>query len=68
MRQAQALGVQGDYAELVGPAGVAKGKTILGVMAFSGGRVWFIKLMGDSELAAREKDRFEAFVKSIKLR
>jgi hypothetical protein len=68
VKKIDAFGVQGDYVELVGPSGVAKGQTLLGVMAFAGGRAWFVKLIGDSDLAAREKDRFETFVKSIKLR
>jgi hypothetical protein len=68
VKKIDVLGVQGDYVELVGPSGVAPSKTILGVMAFAGGRAWFVKLMGDSELAAREKPRFEAFARSIKLK
>jgi hypothetical protein len=68
VKKIDVLGVQGDYVELIGPSGVAQSKTILGVMAFAGGRAWFIKLLGDSELAAREKSRFEAFAKSIKLK
>jgi hypothetical protein len=31
------------------------------------GMVWFVKLIGDAPLAIREKERFEAFVKSLKL-
>ena len=41
--------------------------SILGVMAAAGGRVWFTKLLGDADLAQREKPRFEAFVKSLAL-
>jgi hypothetical protein len=47
---------------------VASRQAILGVMAAAGGRLWFIKLKGDHDLAAREKPRFEAFVKSLKLK
>jgi hypothetical protein len=61
------LGTQADYVELIGPESGGKGETILGVRAAAGGRTWFIKLKGDSELARREKPRFEAFVKSLKL-
>jgi hypothetical protein len=57
------LGGQGDYVELIGPT-----ETILGVRADAGGQTWFIKLRGNSTLAAREKSRFEAFVKSVKLK
>jgi hypothetical protein len=60
-RKIDTLGTSGDYLELVGS------ETILGVRADAGGRTWFIKLKGDSQLASREKPRFEAFVKSLKL-
>jgi hypothetical protein len=60
----QTLGATGEYVELVG----TNGKTILGVRADAGGGVWFIKLQGDSDLAAREKARFEAFVKSVRFK
>ena len=43
-------------------------KTILGVMAAVKGQTWFIKLFADAQIAAREKPRFEAFVKSLKLK
>ena len=52
----------GDYVELEGP----EGQTILGIAATINGEQWFIKLTGDSELAAREKERFEEFVKSLR--
>jgi hypothetical protein len=61
------LGVSGAYVELTGPASAAKRETILGVRADAGGQTWFVKLKGDADLAQREKARFEAFVKSLKL-
>jgi hypothetical protein len=61
------LGTSGDYVELIGPESAAERRTILGVRADAGGGTWFVKLIGDSELAAREKSNFEAFVKSLKL-
>ena len=57
------LGGSGDYVELVGPKGA-----ILGVRVLAGGKSWFVKLTGDSDLAKQEKPRFEAFVKSLKLK
>jgi len=51
---------EGDYVELVGPS-----ETILGVVVSSHGRTWFLKLKGNSDLAKREQQRFEAFVGSI---
>lgn len=64
----ETLGGHGEYVELISPDGAVPRQTILGVVATAGGRTWFVKLMGDSELAAKEKPRFEAFVKSLKLR
>jgi hypothetical protein len=62
------LGVQADYVELIGPGEVAQSRTILGVMAAVPGQTWFVKLTGDSDIAAREKPRFEAFVKSLRIK
>ncbi|OYW25126.1 MAG: hypothetical protein B7Z55_00245 [Planctomycetales bacterium 12-60-4] len=56
----------GDYVELVGPADAAKPQTILGVIVEHGGKAWFLKLQGDSELALAQKAKFEAFVKSVR--
>jgi len=64
----EVFGGEGSYVELVGPSDVTAPKTILGVMAPAAGRMWFIKLTGDAKLAAREKERFEAFVRSLKLK
>jgi hypothetical protein len=64
----ETLGVQGDYVVLAGPESAEGRQTTLGVVAPAGGQVWFIKLRGDHELALREKPRFEAFVKSLKLK
>jgi hypothetical protein len=60
-------GVAGMFVESVGPEGESPRETILGVIAVRGDRSWFVKLKGDAALAAREKQRFEAFVKSIRL-
>jgi hypothetical protein len=62
------FGTTGDYAEVVGRNDDGLPETILGVRAVAGGGTWFIKLQGDPDLAAREKARFEAFVKSVKLK
>ena len=62
-RKIDTLGVSADYFELVGPE-----KTILGVIATVGDKIWFVKLTGQAELAQREKPRFEEFVKSLRLK
>lgn len=56
----------GDFVELVAPAEAEKPQTILGVVAVRGDKAWFIKLQGESALAAQEKQRFLDFVKSMK--
>src|SRR5205823_1207276 len=66
-KKIETLGTTADYVELVGPDSAAKRETILGVQAQAGGRTWFVKLRGDAELAEREKDKFESFVKSLRL-
>lgn len=58
-------GKQGKYVVLEGPSKDGKPQTILGVIVEHSGKAWFIKLMGDAALAAREREHFEAFVKSI---
>lgn len=57
----------GKQVELESPAGAEPRQALLGVIAEHGGRAWFIKLMGDAELAEREKPRFAEFVRSIEL-
>jgi hypothetical protein len=54
-------GSAADYVELVGES-----ETILGIVAVRGRYAWYLKLKGDAELAEREKENFETFVKSIK--
>jgi hypothetical protein len=67
-QQMQSLSVggqKGHYVVLEGPGAAGEPQTILGVIVQHQGRPWFIKLTGDSALAAREKERFEAFAKSL---
>jgi len=49
-----------NYVELVGST-----ETILSVITIDAGQAWFFKLKGDNDLAAREKERFEQFVRSV---
>lgn len=60
--------LSGDYIELVGPKTADPHQTILGVIVNTGDKAWFFKLQGDAALAEREKQRFAAFVQSIKIR
>ena len=55
----------GTYVTLLAPEGAGKPQSILGVIATALERQWFFKLQGDAPLAARERESFEAFVKSV---
>ena len=46
---------------------IAGDKAIFGVMIPDEGQTWFIKLTGSAATAAKERARFEAFAKSLKL-
>lgn len=46
---------------------VAGDKALVVVVIPDGGQAWFIKLSGHAALAAKERSRFEAFAKSLKL-
>lgn len=59
-------GIQASYVELVGPESAEVRQSILGVLAEKSGTTWFIKLRGDAELASKEKENFETFVRSIR--
>ncbi|MDB5334632.1 MAG: hypothetical protein JWN70_251 [Planctomycetaceae bacterium] len=61
-KKIEVSGHSGELVELVG-----KKETILGVMVKKGETAWFFKLQGPTELAGREKARFEEFVKSSRL-
>lgn len=55
-------GAPGDLVELVGDS-----KTILAAMVKKGNEAWFFKLIGPKESAAKEKAKFEEFVRTTKL-
>jgi hypothetical protein len=54
------------YMEMVGAEG-ANQKAIFATLFKFGDEMWFVKLFGDAALAARERERFSAFLGSIKL-
>jgi hypothetical protein len=58
--------VDGKMIEIVGESADGSGKeTILGAIAIHGDKAWFVKARGPAALAAREKARFEQFVRSL---
>jgi hypothetical protein len=54
-------GVPADYLQIDGAQ-----ESILGVIARRGNMTWFAKLQGSTELARRERGRFEDFVRSVR--
>lgn len=58
--------LKGDYCILVGEPSGGRTQTILGVLLDRDDLTWFIKLQGDAKLAERERERFEAFAKSLR--
>lgn len=53
--------LKGDYVQLVGES-----RSIFGAILEHNERTWFVKLTGDTPLAAKQRESFEAFVKSVK--
>ena len=53
------------FIEMVGPQSPEQ-KTILGAITLVEGRPWFFKLLGDSTLAAEQKDTFLQFLKTVR--
>lgn len=55
-------GLDGSYIDIDG----GKSGRVLVAMVEHGGRVWFFKMMGDSETVAKQKSSFDGFIESIK--
>ncbi len=55
----------GSFVEIVGSKESGLQRAVYGAIAPRNGKVWSVTMRGDAELAARERERFEAFVKSI---
>jgi hypothetical protein len=60
-KQIEVAGKSTDYVQFSGSQ-----QSLLGVIAERDGLAWFIKLQGDSELAGRERQNFEDFVRTIR--
>ncbi len=59
-------GRPGHFVTLVGPADVERPLAIVVVLVGDQDPTWLFKMVGDAKLVLREKERFEAFVKSVK--
>ncbi len=58
-------GLPAQFIEMHSAKDAEKKQSILGVVVPAGERTWFIKLRGSTSLAERERERFEAFAKSL---
>jgi hypothetical protein len=56
------------YVTLEGPADGEQPLAMLVVLASDPERAWFVKMLGDASLVRREKDHFESFVKSVRMK
>ena len=56
-------GKEGQFVEVIGDK-----ETILGAVVVVGEQGWFFKLRGDQAIAAKEKENFLSFVKSVKIK
>jgi hypothetical protein len=59
-------GLPAKFIEMHSPDGAPKKDSILGVVVEDGDRTWFVKLRGSTELAKREREKFDAFANSLK--
>jgi hypothetical protein len=64
-RDVKVDGSAGTYFDLAGPAG-AGAKRMLVVMFKRGQRTWYLKMIGDADVVAKNKGKFESFVQSVK--
>ncbi len=60
-KQIEVAGTPADYVQFSG-----SDQAIFGVIAERNGLAWFVKLQGQSDLAGRERQNFEDFVRSIR--
>jgi hypothetical protein len=64
----QVDGTESDLLYLKPPSGSASSEATIGVITRRGDKVWFFKLRGDASLVEQERERFEAFVKSVRFK
>ena len=60
--------IEGQYVELFGPADAAPRKAIAGAIVIHGENAWYFKLMGDATGVEQERERFNAFLKSVQFK
>ena len=61
-------GSPAEFVEIVGSESEGAEQAVLGAIIDRNQKTWFFKLMGDAELAQREREAFQEFVRSVKFR
>lgn len=61
-------GIEGSYAELIGPEDPTRNDAMLVVMVEREGKVWFIKLSGSVAVITAQKEAFHEFLDSIRFK
>jgi hypothetical protein len=61
-------GTESEMLHLKPASDSASSEATIGVITRRDDRVWFFKLRGDASLVEQERERFEAFVKSVKFK
>jgi hypothetical protein len=62
LRTVEVSGTRGYVADLNGYSG----KRMLGAVVPHGGQTWFFKMTGPADAVGRQRDAFEAFLKSVR--
>ena len=56
---------KGEYVEIAGPPDAPKRESTFGVICPRGDQVWYFKLKGDAALVERQREAFQAFLRSV---
>lgn len=67
VQRVEANGIKIDTVDLTGPEKEGGRQRILGAIVPQDGRVWFFKAAGPADKMAKQKEKFDQFVRSIRL-
>ncbi|MEX2026828.1 MAG: hypothetical protein WEH44_05995, partial [Pirellulaceae bacterium] len=68
VREVSGKGIKWQIVELAGENPATGPQMILGAIGKSNSAAWFVKLTGPAEMAQREKEHFDQFVKSLQVK
>ena len=60
-------GIAGTYLECTGTNAQGAPEGLAGWIGLSGGRSWFVKIRGNTDLVGRQRDTFKTFLQSLKI-